>query len=323
MEQQDSQLKEIETNPFGETEYRNKKHTVAIIPLQIHTNYAVAQYPECLFSVRKNITALEKTVVQAMKMGVDSIWLVCKPRIYRLMRRKIPEYVIDDIRTEASIISSIKRIPIILVPMRDRYARVQDSVVWSYLYGATVAYKSCASLSQHMIPDTYLFMTPHTMLSDKEIEKFRPLTMSAKTYIVSHDNKTALDNELLPFNLSYDEIKRCKEFIRKDMVSVNPVLNKAHADYYFKKLTIDYVLKNANLDSKPIIPVEKYIRTDSWVGFKRYLASEMSSEPVFLDKRTRMYWIKKEVEIPKKFGYIFKEKEKEYMFDTEDDLTEQ
>jgi hypothetical protein len=174
-----------------------------------------------------------------------------------------------------------------------------------------------------MIPDTYLFMTPHTMLSDKEIEKFRPLTLSAKTYIVSHDNKTALDNELLPFNLSYDEIKRCKEFIRKDMVAVNAVLNKAHADYYFKKLTIDYVLKNANLDSKPIIPVEKYIRTDSWVGFKRYLASEMSSEPVFLDKRTRMYWIKKEVEIPKKFGYIFKEKEKEHMFDIEDDLTEQ
>ena len=312
MEEQIEQEQEIETKN-GPTQYDKMigRHSAAIIPIFARTNYQNYQYPECMFLVKQRTTALEKALVQATRMGVDSIWLVCPPKMLRILRRKIPDFVIDDVATEASLLQTIRRVPIMLVPMQDRYAGIYDSVAWSTIYGATIARKSTQMLSSFLVPHNYLFMSPFCILSDEEIEKFRRLIKRKSSFLMSYKGKTMLDGELLPFSFTYDDIKACKKFIKEDMVKVNAVLKKEHADYYFKKLTLDYVFKNINMENRVVDDVKSYHRTDNWIGYCEYLNSPLAKESTFLNSRLRMKWIKANIDPPKKFGYILKEKETE------------
>lgn len=286
------------------------KHSAAIIPIVTRTNYNQYQFPECMFLINQRTTALEKAIVQATRMGVDSIWLVCPPKMLRILRRKIPDFVIDDVRTEASMLQTIKRIPVIIIPMQDRYAGIYDSVAWATIYGATIVKKAMNSLSSFVVPHNYLFMSPFCILSNEEIEKFRRLIMSKGSFLVAYKDKTMLDGELLPFSFTYDDIKNCKKFIREDMKKVNAVLKKDHADYYFKKLTLDYVFKNINMEDRVIDNVEQYHRTDNWLGYCEYLNSPLSKEQTYLNKRLRMRWLKAHIDPPKKFGYVLREEER-------------
>ena len=310
-------LEELEAELQKLTEYdidlnwlKEPYHTAAIIPLYARCNFGIYPVPEFMQPVRQKMTALQKCLIHAASLGVDSIWLICKPKMYRYIKKRIPDFVIDPVMTEASIKTSYKRVPIMIVPEQDRFIDLRDSPAWHLYYGSMTAYKACSNSSRWVAPNKFLYLSPYCMLDESELRnvELRKKIRSREHQTFSFNSKTYMDYELLPFTFRLEDLKVASQKIKKDLQEVSEVLNKSSYEYYTSKITIPNMFDNLDEYRRETIELSSYYRIDSWTGYIEYLTSDIARKHV-LRSDSDMRYTKFKREPDWRFGDIFKERE--------------
>ena len=292
--------------------FSEQSHVAAIVPLHIKTNYSAYPVPEFLQLVKQNVSAIEYTLYQAASMGVDSIWIVTKPSMYRFVRNRIPDFIVDNARNkENNIGKNSRRIPIMIVPEQERFVGVRDSPAWHLYYGAMTAYKCCNVLSKWQTPSKYIYLSPYAMMDEEEISsvEMRKAIRSHEQQIFVHNGKNYLDYELLPFTFRLEELKNVGTNIRTQMLLVsNSFSSKSSYEQYTREITIPNMFKQLDDFRRTNVEIKEYYSIESWLGYREYLNSDLSKKPTSLNIQRKRYF-KHSPEPHWKFGNIFKEKE--------------
>ncbi len=267
---------------------KSSSHIAGIIPVagqELGYNFP---WHDCLQPVANNFLAIEHAVAECAYAGCKTIWIVCHDDMQPLIRHRLGDYIQDPQiieRTDYQMFPALRRkeVPIFYVPIHpdDRFKR--DCLSWSAIYGVMASRKMCHAMSKWMAPRRYFITFPYGIYPIENIKKSRPQIVSNQSFLFSHEGKTVMDDEYLPFTLDYEQADYFRKKIKREGtgmfhstksnrledVEKLPLEERFSARFFSLSDVFDFDVSDENK-----IELDWYYNIDNWDGLCHYLGSE-------------------------------------------------
>lgn len=247
---------------------RGHAHIAGIIPIvgpQLQFNMP---WHDSLVPIHDDYHAIERAVHSAAVAGCNTIWIMCYREMMPIIKKKVGEWVYDPTTTWVfpRPYWNKKEIPVYYVCIKPRDRKRRDSNAWSCIYGARVADWVSRKISKWLTPKKFLVICPYGVVSEKMLKEHRDTIRSDKNIAFTHNDKTFIDNEYLPFTFAIDDARTCR-IAFKNVYSGRDT-DKKYSDI-FKPLDISTFDK---------VDIGWYYRLDCWDNYKKFISSEHNLE---------------------------------------------
>ena len=249
---------------------RIKGHLPGIIPVSGQPLDFHMDWHDSMMPVAPDLTAVERSILDCLHFGCDTIWLVCNDDIAPLFRHRIGEKTGFPNKGETS-----KPIQIFYVPFSTVDIDNKDCLSWGALRGADIAHRISLKLSKWLVPDKYFVSFPYGVHNPKHLKAHR-----RKFAIFNYKGKTILDNEYVPFVMTSEDYFECRDNFRNSIVGshINNVRVRPHEKYTGRFFTPAQVFSEMTTEDKHQIEIPWHYNIDSWEGYCKYLGSEHKNE---------------------------------------------
>lgn len=276
------------------------KHLAGIVPIAGQDLDYKLPWPDCMIPVSPGYLAVEKAVYECAAAGCETIWVVGFAGTMPLLRKVLGDYIVDP-RSVSNFKPFKERRDInifyVSIPPRDRHKR--DSLGWSVLYGADIAFKTSAFLSKWITPEKFFCSFPYGLTDQTIFRKSRALIAdSTKNTFFSYKNKTIKDGLCFPFTFDAESYKICRDLVKKrkfDEWYLNGESSRDNLKANESKLyTLDQIFSGLNTVNSNIINIDWFYDISSWNDYKQFLSSEYSdslikNEKLFLKTKRRIF----------------------------------
>lgn len=252
-------------------------HLAGIIPVAGLPLDFNMPWHDSLIPIHQDYHAVEKAVHTAAMAGCNTIWIVLHRETQPLIKKKITSWVYDPtlVWKEPYVFFNKKEIPVYYVAINPKDRKRRDSYAWSALYGARVASYISLKISKWVLPKRFLVVSPYGICCEESIKEARTDLRGTDNVLFTHDGKTFLDNENIPFTFDAEQYKICKEYFRINYSGDDT--NKNFKDIFGIIDTKNY--RNLNL--------KWHYNIDNWLGYSKFIGSEhnkLCQRPKYLVK---------------------------------------
>lgn len=306
------------------------KHLAGIVPVAGQSLDFNLPWPDAMMPIAPNYLAVEKAVYECASAGCETIWVICFAGTIPLLRKTLGDYI-----TDPASVSSFKpfrerrdiNIYYVSIPPRDRFKR--DSLGWSILYGADIAYRTSMFLSKWIAPEKFFCSFPYGITDDSVYRKARKLIAdSSKNTIFKFKNKSIKEGIPINFTFNSEDYKICRDIIKKrkfDEWYINGELSKDNLKTNESKFySLEQIFSGLNIENCNTIEVDWHYDISSWENYKKFISSEHSSKIkknniLFLKTKRKIFASENEV---RNVGTINLEYEKNSIRNYDDEQTE-
>lgn len=241
-------------------------HLAGIIPIAGQPLDYNMPWADCLMPLNQDYHAIERAVHTAASAGCNTIWIVSHKETQPLLRKKIGEWVYDpeSIWKPPNVFFNKVEIPIYYIAINPKDRGRRDSLAWSALYGAKISSYVSMKISKWLIPEKFFIVSPFGIVSDETIKKIRPLLRQKNNIIISHNNKTFLDNIHSPFSFMQHELDVCLKYFKETYTG-----NET-------KKTFQDIFKPVDITGYEKIEASWFFNIDNWEGYRKFIASNQN-----------------------------------------------
>ena len=193
-------------------------HLVGIIPLAKKESIFNTIWDDGLIRTGKNLNAIQSAVLDCASAGCTSIWINADYEQIDLLKKEVGSWVQDPIyfwRSYERYPSEHRRfIPIFYSWNHQKDVKRRDSYGWGILNAASVATKIAKNISKFLIPDMFYVSFPFAVTSMWQSQDYRK-ELRRKRFCFVHEDKTFMDNKLLSFSFTQEDLKAARANVRK------------------------------------------------------------------------------------------------------------
>ena len=167
-----------------------------------------------------------------------------------------------------------KWVPIFYTPMTQKDRDRRDSLGWSALHGALMAFQIADKMSQWTLPTKYYVSFPYGIYHTGFIRDHRDAIRGPKSFFLSHEGKTVRENLYLGFTFFPQDWPKFKHHIKQQCTGGDRSI-PVEKRWSSRHLSLDKIF---NLDIIPIdkkVEVSQYYSLSSWDSLQRYYASNI------------------------------------------------
>lgn len=232
--------------------------------------------------IAKDYLAVERSVVECAYAGCETIWVVCNDDMQPLLKHRMGDYIEDPYYLDkASFVNypseARRQIPIFYTPIHPKDRDRRDSLGWSALHGALMAFIMSDKISKWLIPSRYYVSFPYGVYQPWEIYKHRKRISHKKPFFLSSGGKTVKDGEYLGFTFDAEEYKMYVADVKQSCTGADRALAPKER-WSSRFFGLDKIFRSATIYKEQVLEIPWYFRIDSWEGFQNYLRSDESQE---------------------------------------------
>ncbi len=257
-----------------------KTNLAGVIPVSGYEDKLGTVLPDSCFSLNKDYTAIERSVIECAYAGCNTIWIVCNDTFAPIIKKIIGDYIIDPASYESQNFvkyqkQQIKYIPVFYTPVHPKDRDKRDSLGWSALYGALVSYSISHKISGWIAPKKYFISFPfgiyNPLLAKENRKSINSLT---ENFYFSFEDQTVREGRYLGFTLFPEEWKIIKTSLKNSCSGGSRNLPLAER-WSSKDFTLDKIYNNDIIVVDKKSEVEIYHDLETWESIKNYFATPL------------------------------------------------
>ncbi len=255
------------------------RNLAGIIPLTGRKSVFDFPWPDYLQPLREGMLAIDRSVYECAYAGCDSIWIVCGDDVAPIVKKRIGDYVMSPRYFEEKNFVKNKRyhekwIPIFYTPMTQKDIDRRDSLGWSALHGALMAFQISDKMSQWVLPTKYFVSFPYGIYHPSFIRDHRAAIRGPESFFVSHQERTVRDNMYLGFTFSPEDWPKFKHHIKRQCSGGSRDMPAAER-WSSRHFTLDKIFNVDVISIDKKVEVSEYYSLDTWKELQDYYASDM------------------------------------------------
>ena len=267
------------------------KHFVGIIPLAKPYSIFDRVWDDGFVNVGENINAIQASILECASAGCHSIWINADYSQISLLKSQIGAWVEDPIyfwrKYEFRPNENKKFIPIYYSWNHQKDVGKRDSHWWGILNAASVASRVARNFSAKFVPEKFFVSFPFSTTSIWQPQRLRDVYKSKKQMCFTFEDKTFIDNLMLSFTFSQNDLKEAVQTVRNkgtgffspatglDDENWNVPLPKEQR-YSARKFTLADIFSFVNIEEYEKTPCRFYFPITSWEEYVTFLKSEHS-----------------------------------------------
>ena len=255
------------------------RNVAGIIPISGWKNSFDFPWPDYLQPIRQGMLAIERSVYECAYAGCDSIWVVCNDDMAPLVKKRLGDYVLSPrYFEEKNFVKSKdyheKWIPIFYTPVSQKDRDRRDSLGWSVLHGALMAFQISDKMSQWVLPTKYFVSFPYGLYDPSIVRENRDSIRGPKSFFLSYRNQTVRNGKYLSFTFFPGDWPKFKHHVKNQCTGGNRDI-PLQERWSSRNFTLDKIfnIDVISMDNKVEIP--EYYSLDTWENLQQYYASEL------------------------------------------------
>ncbi len=255
------------------------RNLVGIIHLTGWKNSFDFPWPDYLQPLREGFLAIERSVYECAYAGCDSIWVVCGDDVAPLVKKRLGDYVMSpNYFFEKDFVKSKhyheKWIPIFYTPMTQKDRDRRDSLGWSALHGALMAFQISDKMSQWVLPTKYYVSFPYGIYNTSNIREHRDAIRGPNSFFFSYEDKTVRDGLYLGFTFFPEDWPKFKHHV-KNQCSGGDRSTPIQERWSSRHFTLDKIFDVGVISVDKKVEVSEYYSLDKWSDLQKYYASDI------------------------------------------------
>jgi hypothetical protein len=249
------------------------------VPLTGWNNSFDFPWPDYLQPLREGFLAVERSVYECAHAGCDSIWIVCDDNVAPLVKRRLGDYVMSPRYFEQKDFVKSKHyhekwIPIFYTPMTQKDRDRRDSLGWSALHGALMAFQISDKMSQWVLPTKYFVSFPYGIYHSGIVRNHRDAIRGKQSFFLSHNGETARDGKYLAFTFFPEDWPEFKHHVKNQCTGGSRLIPAAER-WSSRHFTLDKIFDHDIITVDKKIEVPEYYDLGTWDSLQAYYRSEM------------------------------------------------
>ena len=255
------------------------RNVAGIVPLAGWNNSFGFPWPDYLQPLREGFLAVERSIYECAQAGCDSIWVVCSDAVAPLVKARIGDYVMSPKYFEEKDFVKTKQyhekwIPIFYTPISQKDRDRRDSLGWSALHGALMAFQISDKMSRWVLPTKYFVSFPYGIYNCDTIKKYRDIIRGKESFFLSYNNKTVRDGLYLSFTFSPGDWPKFKHHVKRQCTGGDRTL-PSYERWSSRHFTLDKIFNVDVISIDNKIEIGQYYDLGSWSSLKEYYASDL------------------------------------------------
>jgi len=255
------------------------RNLAGIIPLAGRNDSFGFPWPDYLQPIREGMLALERSVYECAYAGCDSIWVVCGDDVAPIVKKRLGDYVMSPRYFEEKDFVKNKDyhekwIPIFYTPLSQKDRDRRDSLGWSALHGALMAFQVADKMSQWTCPTKYFVSFPFGVYHTGIVRDYRAAIRGEESFFFSHHGKTVRDGLYLGFTFFPEDWPKFKHHV-KDQCSGGSREIPFQERWSSRHFTLDKIFNVDVISVDKKVEIRDYYHLDTWESLQAYYASDM------------------------------------------------
>ncbi len=255
------------------------RNLAGIVPLTGWQNSFDFPWPDYLQPLREGFLAIERSIHECAHAGCDSIWVVCGDDVAPIVKRRLGDYVMSPRYFEEKDFVKNKQyhekwIPIFYTPMTQKDVDRRDSLGWSALHGALMAFQISDKMSQWARPTKYFVSFPFGIYDSEVVRNHRDAIRGPESFFLSHGGATVRDNKYLSFTFFPEDWPKFKHHIKSQCTGGSRAVPIAKR-WSSRNFTLDKIFNIDVISIDKKVEVESYYSLDSWKNLQDYYRSDI------------------------------------------------
>jgi len=167
-----------------------------------------------------------------------------------------------------------KWIPIFYTPLSQKDRDRRDSLGWSALHGALMAFQISDKMSQWVLPTKYFVSFPYGLYHTGIVRDHRDAIRGPKSFFLSHQGQTARDGLYLGFTFFPEDWPKFKHHVKNQCSGGNRDI-PFQERWSSRHFTLDKIFNVDVISIDKKVEVPEYYDLDSWDSLQQYYTSEM------------------------------------------------
>jgi hypothetical protein len=249
------------------------------VPLTGWSNSFDFPWPDYLQPLREGLLAVDRSIYECAYAGCDSIWVVCSDEVAPIVKSRIGDYVMSPRYFEEKDFVKDKTyhekwLPVFYVPMSQKDRDRRDSLAWSVLHGALMAFQMSDKMSQWVLPTKYFVSFPYGIYNPVVVRSHRDEIRGPGSFFLSHRGKTSRDNLYLSFTFFPEDWPKFKHHVKRQCTGGSRTIPAAER-WSSRHFTLDKVFDCDIITVDKKVEVPEYYDLDTWDNLQDYYRSEM------------------------------------------------
>ncbi len=255
------------------------RNLAGIIPLSGWQSSFDFPWPDYLQPLREGFLAVERSVYECAHAGCDSIWIVCGDDIAPLVKQRVGDYVMSPRYFEEKNFVKNKQyhekwIPVFYTPVSQKDRDRRDSLGWSALHGALMAFQISDKMSQWVLPTKYFVSFPFGVYHSDIVRAHRDAIRGPKSFFLSYENKTVRDGMHLSFTFFPEDWPKFKHHVKNQCTGGDRSL-PASERWSSRHFSLDKIFDVSVISVDKKVEVPEYYSLNSWADLRSYYSSDL------------------------------------------------
>ena len=255
------------------------RNLAGVIPLTGRRDSFDHPWPDYLHPIRQGMLALERSVYECAYAGCDSIWIVCNDDVSPIVRKRLGDYVMSPrYFEEKNFVKNRdyheKWVPLFYTPVSQKDRDRRDSLGWSALHGALMAFQMSEKMSSWVKPTKYFVSFPYGLYHPSILTGKRDVIRGDKSVYFEFENHTVRDNKYLSFTFFPQDWPKFKWNAKNKCTGGSRTLPAAQR-WSSRSFSLSDMFDVGEIQIDEIIQVAEYHDLDTWASLEAYYRSDM------------------------------------------------
>ena len=255
------------------------RNLAGIVPLTGWKNTFDFPWPDYLQPLREGFLAVERSIYECAYAGCDSIWIVCGDDVAPMVRQRIGDYVMspkyfDEKQFVKNKEYHQKWIPVFYTPMTQKDRDRRDSLGWSALHGALMAFQISDKMSQWVLPTKYYVSFPYGIYDPSVLRSHRDAIRGPHSFFLEHEGLTVRENLYLGFTFNPEDWPKFKHHVKAQCTGGSRSIPAAER-WSSKNFTLDKIFNIDVISIDKKVEVLEYYSLESWASLQSYYSSDI------------------------------------------------
>lgn len=255
------------------------RNLAGIIPLTGWHNTFDFPWPDYLQPLREGYLAIDRSVQECAFAGCDSIWIVCGDDVAPIIKKRIGDYVMSPRYFEEKQFVKNKDyhekwIPVFYTPMSQKDRDRRDSLGWSALHGALMAFQISDKMSQWVLPTKYFVSFPYGIYDPSIARDYRDFIRGGDSFFFSFHGKTARDNFYLGFTFNPGDWPKFKHHVKNQCTGGSRNIS-ASERWSSRHFSLDKIFNVDVISIDKVMEIPEYYSLETWDSLQQYYASKI------------------------------------------------
>ncbi len=254
------------------------RNLAGIVPLTGWDNSFDFPWPDYLQPLREGYLAVDRCIQECAFAGCDSIWIVCGDDVAPVVKKRIGDYVMSPRYFEEKQFVKNKNyhekwIPIFYTPMTQKDRDRRDSLGWSALHGALIAFQISDKMSQWVLPTKYFVSFPYGIYDPSIARNYRDFIRGGESFFFSYEGKTARDNLYLGFTFTPSDWPKFKHHVKNQCTGGSRAIPVSER-WSSRHFSLDKIFNIDVISIDNTVEVPEYYDLETWDSLQDYYASK-------------------------------------------------